>query len=105
MELTVKFAGKEAAAIRIGFSANGRPCPEGALLQSAVFIDHIFIDHNIRRQLGIGRGIAFVDMGSKPVQLTGIADFIVIALCVPLCALIGCVFAHAEAIVIVITIV
>ena len=59
--------------------ADGRPSAETAAvtIEGAIVIQHILIDHDIGSQFCIGRGIAFVDMGSKPVQLAGIVNLII----------------------------
>ena len=53
--------------------ADGFPAPEIACasVERTVFLQHVFIDHDVCGQLGVSRGVTCVDIGRKPVQLAG----------------------------------
>ena len=85
--------------------ADGGPCAQAACIgnQSAVFIQHLFIDSDIigqnRMNLLINQVVRFaVDKGGKPVKLSGIADLIDI-LFIQFSRFIGITY-HTEAVVI-----
>ena len=70
----------EGAGIGHAAATNGCPCAIVTLIQFAISIQDIGVNHDIVHQLAVDGCFAAVDQLGKPVQLTGIIDFVNIAI-------------------------